>query len=92
MVLKTYVVLCCVVAFALAVDKYNEKYDNIDLKPIMENERLFNNYAKCILDEGPCTPEGKELRGEWNFNDTYIKLIFLKILKILPKYFSKYTI
>ncbi|XP_046982433.1 ejaculatory bulb-specific protein 3-like [Schistocerca americana] len=45
--------------------KYSTKYDNVDLDEILNNDRLFNNYIDCLLDDGDerCTPEGKELKG-----------------------------
>ncbi|EDS34222.1 serine/threonine kinase [Culex quinquefasciatus] len=38
------------------------KYDKIDLDDILGSDRLFNNYYKCLLDQGPCTPEGNYLK------------------------------
>ncbi|KAI8420196.1 hypothetical protein MSG28_008747 [Choristoneura fumiferana] len=61
MMLKYYLVLCCAV-FALAEEKYTDKYDKIDLDEILENKRLLQAYVNCILDKGKCTPEGKELK------------------------------
>uniref|UniRef100_A0AAU6R561 Chemosensory protein 5-like protein n=1 Tax=Antheraea pernyi TaxID=7119 RepID=A0AAU6R561_ANTPE len=46
-----------------APDKYTSKYDTIDLKQILSNRRLLVPYLLCILDQGKCTPEGKELRS-----------------------------
>nr|USF20783.1 chemosensory protein [Lasioderma serricorne] len=45
-----------------AVDKYTTKYDNIDIDRIVNSRRLLQNYVNCLLDKGPCTPEGKELK------------------------------
>lgn len=45
-----------------AEDKYTTKYDNIDIDQILKSDRLFNNYYKCLLDEGKCTPDGRELK------------------------------
>lgn len=45
--------------------QYTTKYDGIDLDEILTSERLLTGYIKCLLDEGPCTPDGKELKGEW---------------------------
>ena len=57
---------CCVVAAAMAAalpdDKYTDKYDNIDIKEILENKRLLQAYVDCVLDKGKCTNEGKELK------------------------------
>ncbi|XP_053696131.1 ejaculatory bulb-specific protein 3-like [Sabethes cyaneus] len=57
-----------IVALALVVlvvaqdDKYTTKYDTIDVDEILKSDRLFNNYFKCLMDEGNCTPEGNELK------------------------------
>lgn len=61
---------CIVIVFAVAVtlcaarpdDKYTTKFDNIDLDQILKSDRLFNNYFKCLLDQGKCTPDGRELK------------------------------
>lgn len=41
---------------------YDSKYDNVDLDEILKSKRLLDNYVKCLLDEGPCTPDGNELK------------------------------
>lgn len=43
-------------------DKYSTKYDKIDLDEILKSDRLFKNYYKCLLDEGPCSPDGNYLK------------------------------
>ena len=43
-------------------DKYTNKYDNVDLDEILKSDRLFNNYFKCLMDKGKCTPDGSELK------------------------------
>ncbi|KAH8253605.1 hypothetical protein KR032_006222 [Drosophila birchii] len=45
-----------------AEEKYTTKYDNIDVDEILKSDRLFNNYFKCLIDTGKCTPEGRELK------------------------------
>lgn len=47
-----------------AVQKYTTKYDNIDIDRIVASRRLLLNYVNCLLDKGPCTPEGKELKSK----------------------------
>ncbi|XP_068620563.1 allergen Tha p 1-like [Battus philenor] len=59
---KGLLVLLCVVA-AVVAETYTDKYDNIDLKEIIENKRLLLVYVNCILDKGKCSPEGKELKA-----------------------------
>ncbi|BFG01140.1 putative odorant-binding protein A10 [Drosophila madeirensis] len=41
---------------------YDEKFDNVDLDEILAQERLLNNYIKCLESTGPCTPDAKMLR------------------------------
>ncbi|GAB0088839.1 Ejaculatory bulb-specific protein 3 [Sergentomyia squamirostris] len=58
-------VICCalaVVVMAAPQDKYTTKYDNVDLEEILSSDRLFNNYFKCLLGDGRCTPDGSELK------------------------------
>lgn len=43
-------------------DKYTTKYDGIDLDEVLKSDRLFNNYFKCLMDKGKCTPDGNELK------------------------------
>ena len=58
----------CLLLLALAViasvtaDKYPSKYDDVDVDRILQNGRVLSNYIKCMLDEGPCTNEGRELK------------------------------
>lgn len=47
------------------MDRYTTKYDNIDVDRIVASRRLLQNYVKCLLDQGPCTAEGKELKSKW---------------------------
>ena len=57
-----------VVAFAVVAarpdDKYTTKYDNIDLNEILKNKRLLKGYVNCLLEKGPCSPDGTELKSE----------------------------
>ncbi|XP_050315897.1 ejaculatory bulb-specific protein 3-like isoform X2 [Anthonomus grandis grandis] len=41
---------------------YTTKYDNIDINDVIHNERLLKNYVFCLLEKGPCTPDGLELK------------------------------
>ncbi|XP_058821010.1 ejaculatory bulb-specific protein 3-like [Topomyia yanbarensis] len=56
------IVLALVALVAAQDDKYTTKYDSIDVDEILKSDRLFSNYFKCLMDEGPCTPEGNELK------------------------------
>ncbi|XP_074036744.1 ejaculatory bulb-specific protein 3 [Leptinotarsa decemlineata] len=55
--------LCMFVIVNVAFcETYNTKYDQIDVDSILASKRVLTNYIKCILDEGPCTPDGREFR------------------------------
>ncbi|KAG6454392.1 allergen Tha p 1 [Manduca sexta] len=43
--------------------KYPSRYDTVDLDMIVNNKKVLESYLKCVLDEGKCTPEGKELKA-----------------------------
>jgi hypothetical protein len=46
-------------------EKYTTKYDNINVDEILESDRLLNNYIRCLLDTGRCSPEGTVLKCEY---------------------------
>nr|AII01031.1 chemosensory protein [Dendrolimus kikuchii] len=60
--MKGIIFLGCLLAVVVS-GKYTEKYDNVDYKEIMQNPKLFHPYFKCVLDQGSCTAEGKELKA-----------------------------
>jgi len=76
-------VLCAAVALtvqaALPPAKYTDKYDNVNLDRILSNGRILTNYIKCLMDEGPCTSEGRELKSKFLTPDIYIKLPVEKV-------------
>ncbi|XP_011496192.1 PREDICTED: ejaculatory bulb-specific protein 3 [Ceratosolen solmsi marchali] len=55
-------VLCCGFLFAVDAIEYTKKYDGVDVDRILQNGRVLGNYIKCMLDEGSCTAEGRELK------------------------------
>ncbi|XP_031618432.1 ejaculatory bulb-specific protein 3-like [Contarinia nasturtii] len=56
------VTLAVVAAKPAAETTYTSRFDNIDLDKILNTKRLFDNYFKCLMDQGKCTPDGKELK------------------------------
>ncbi|KAF2905929.1 hypothetical protein ILUMI_00247 [Ignelater luminosus] len=56
------IVICAVVVVTWAQNRYTTKYDNVNVDTILSNDRVLNNYIKCLMEEGPCTPEGRELK------------------------------
>lgn len=52
-----------IVPMVLAENKYTNKYDNVDIDKILNNDRVLTNYIRCLMEEGPCTPEGRELKS-----------------------------
>jgi hypothetical protein len=56
--------LVAVLSTAEKPKSYTTKYDNVDVERILSNSRILTNYIKCALDEGPCTPEGRELKSK----------------------------
>ncbi|XP_058987077.1 ejaculatory bulb-specific protein 3-like [Musca domestica] len=62
--MKIAIISLALIAGCLAMpqDKYTTKYDSIDLDEILKSDRLFNNYFNCLMDQGNCTPEARELK------------------------------
>ncbi|KAI5693280.1 hypothetical protein M8J76_009870 [Diaphorina citri] len=51
-----------IVTSAPAESVYTNKFDNFDVDKVLNNERILTNYIKCLMDEGSCTNEGRELK------------------------------
>ncbi|KAF4527287.1 hypothetical protein B566_EDAN016075 [Ephemera danica] len=68
MQLLVFVLLVATAALALPQSggnrRYTDKYDHVDVDAILKNERILNSYIKCMLDQGPCTAEGRELKTD----------------------------
>jgi hypothetical protein len=69
--MRRFVAFVCILVSALVLteaardrrdEKYTTKYDNINVDEILASDRLVENYVKCLLDKGRCTPEGAELK------------------------------
>ena len=62
--MKLFIVaaLCLIAAVSAQDTKYTTKYDGVNLEEILKSDRLFNNYFKCLMDTGRCTPDGNELK------------------------------
>lgn len=60
-----YVMATIIYSTQAAPQKYSEKFDNVDIDSILNNDRLLNTYFKCLMDMGKCTPEGEELKREF---------------------------
>lgn len=68
--MKVQIVLfAALVAVALGKEtkpaaSYTTKFDNVDLDQILASDRLLKNYHKCLMEKGPCTPDGTELKSK----------------------------
>ncbi|XP_017779658.1 PREDICTED: ejaculatory bulb-specific protein 3-like [Nicrophorus vespilloides] len=62
MKLLTVTLLLCIILYVRAQNKYTNKYDNVNVDQILTNNRVLSNYIKCLMEEGPCTPDGRELK------------------------------
>ncbi|NP_001037067.1 chemosensory protein 8 precursor [Bombyx mori] len=62
--MKTILILCALVSVVVCrpEEYYSSQYDNFDVEQLVGNLRLLKNYAKCFLDQGPCTAEGTEFK------------------------------
>nr|ACZ58023.1 chemosensory protein 5 [Adelphocoris lineolatus] len=43
---------------------YTTHYDYIDVDQVLNNTRLYTKYVECLLGQGKCTPEARELRDK----------------------------
>lgn len=68
-IMQKLTLACLLVAVAAAAARpndshYTDRYDNVNLDELISNRRLLVPYVKCVLDQGKCSPDGKELKGE----------------------------
>jgi len=43
---------------------YPTRYDFIDIEAVMNNERIIKILFNCVMNQGPCTREGLELKSK----------------------------
>lgn len=60
--MKSLIIFSFLLTIGLVFGEYDTKYDDIAIEEVLANERLLSNYVKCLLSEGPCTPDGQELK------------------------------
>lgn len=65
--MKSIVYILALIVLASAADNknYSTKYDGIDVDRILSNDRVLTSYIKCAMEEGPCTPDGRELKSKY---------------------------
>lgn len=44
------------------------RLNSVNIEEVLANKRLLTAYIKCVLDKARCTPEGKELKCEYDPN------------------------
>lgn len=83
----TIAVLLSLVAVALTANppQFTSRLSDADVDKILNNPRILNNYVKCVVDKGPCTAEGKELKSEYSILN---KLGFVSIYQLFCIYFD----
>lgn len=61
--MKVLIVFFGLCAIALAQQRqYTNQFDNINVDQVLGNDRILTSYIKCLLEKGPCTREGRELK------------------------------
>ncbi|XP_067004284.1 ejaculatory bulb-specific protein 3 [Anabrus simplex] len=57
-------VVAALAAVAWGEEHYTDKYDKINIDQILTNDRLLNNYRKCLTQgyDDDCSQEGKALK------------------------------
>lgn len=62
----------CFLNFCLAANNlpsaqptYITRYDYLDIDKILTNERILKRLMDCLMERGPCTREGKELKRKF---------------------------
>lgn len=69
------VLLLGIVCTMVMAQKYPAKYDQVNIDNVLSNDRVLTNYIKCLLGNGACTREGRELKSKYHFNHTQKKIL-----------------
>nr|QJT73566.1 chemosensory protein 7 [Encarsia formosa] len=43
---------------------YTTRWDKVNLDEILGSKRLLQHYFNCLVNKGPCPPDGRELKRE----------------------------
>nr|AOG12885.1 chemosensory protein [Eogystia hippophaecolus] len=64
--MRSFIVICLLALVGITlsnpIETYTDRFDHIDLDEILDNRRLLIPYIKCMLDQGKCSPDGKEIK------------------------------
>lgn len=70
------VLLLGVVSTVVLAQNYPNKFDQVNIETVLQNDRVLTNYIKCLLDKGACTREGRDLKSKYLFHTHSINWIF----------------
>lgn len=57
-------VLLFAAVLIVGINGQGARLENFDIETVLKNDRILTNYIKCILDRGPCTREGRDLKKD----------------------------
>lgn len=55
------------------INKYIAALEKIDIDQILNNSRLMASNMKCFMNDGPCTPQTKDIKSE---RSLYVCIVF----------------
>jgi hypothetical protein len=61
------VIMLCALA---AVTYAQSDLDKINIDQVLGNERILSNHINCLLDKGPCTQTGRDLKCKYPIKGT----------------------
>jgi hypothetical protein len=66
LMMKAAILLVCLVfRFCAKADNTSAKYEHVNVDALLSNNRTLKHYMNCVLEKGPCSPEGQDLKGEF---------------------------
>lgn len=61
--------LLSLLAWTYAEEFYSDKYDDIDIVTLLENDRMREQYYNCFMNTGPCvTADAKFFKGKFQIS------------------------
>lgn len=55
-----------IVAISADDEKYDTKYDDIDIDAVFSNTRLLKQHHECLMDRGTCTNDVALLKSKYD--------------------------
>lgn len=80
---------CCLFGSSLAQsEQQRQALENVDVDNILRNEKLVHRHIACVLDNGRCDTNGRDLKGNYYYYYWPFDYIICNIIRYSCRYFA----